>query len=245
MFTRLLVGLDGSARADQALEQALRLGRRFGAAIVAAHVRAANAPSGAELLERARTRIQAAGLRAELAERRGEAEIELAGLAKDADACLVGRVGQDGSGDLGLTVAALIRIAERCVIVCGRQPSPMQSCALAFDGGETSKRALDLVARFASIVESTVHVIHANASREAGLQVVGEAEAELSRRRVAFVTHVEPGTPGEACAAVVARTACDALFVGAHVPRGRDSGATAGHAAEILRRTDIPVVVQP
>jgi nucleotide-binding universal stress UspA family protein len=80
-----------------------------------------------------------------------------------------------------------------------------------------------------------VHVIHANQSREAGLRVVGEAEAELSRRRVAFVTHVEPGTPGEVCATVIARTACDALFVGAHVPKGRDSGARAGHATQILR----------
>jgi len=245
VFTRLLVGLDGSARADQALEQALLLGRRFGAAIVAAHVRAAAGPPGADVLERARRRIQAAGLRSEIVERRGDAEVELAALAGDADACLVGRVGRGGAGDLGPTVAALIRIAERCVIVCGQHPSPMESCALAFDGGDTSKRALDLVARFASIVEGTVHVIHANASREAGLHVVGEAEAELSRRRVAFVTHVEPGTPGEACKVVVARTACDALFVGAHVPRGRDSGATAGNAAEILRHTDIPVVVQP
>lgn len=245
MFTRFLVGLDGSARADQALEQGLVLGQRFGATIVAAHVRVPGAPHDDAVLERALTRINAAGLKGEVVERQGEPEAELSELARDADACLVGRVGQDGSGDLGPTVAALIRIAERCVIVCGRQPSPMSSCALAYDGGETAKRALDLVARFASVVESTVHVIHANANREAGLQVVGDAEAELSRRRVAFVTYVEPGTPGEVSAAVVARTACDALFVGAHVPRGRDSGATAGHAAQILKHTDIPVVVQP
>jgi nucleotide-binding universal stress UspA family protein len=62
---------------------------------------------------------------------------------------------------------------------------------------------------------------------------------------VRFVTHVESGNPAEACAAVVARTGCDALFVGAHVTRGRESGARASHAAAILRRTDIPVVVQP
>ena len=245
MFTRLLVGLDGSARADQALEQALVLGRRFGATIVAAHVRAGGGPRGDELLERALTRIRAAGLRGETAERAGEPDSELADLARDADACLVGRVGQEGAGDLGPTVTALIRIAERCVIVCGRQPSPMGSCALAYDGGETAKRALDLVARFASVVDSTVHVIHANADREAGLQVVGDAEAELSRRRVAFMTYVEPGTPGEVCAAVISRTACDALFIGAHVPRDRESGATAGHAAQILHHTDLPVVVQP
>jgi hypothetical protein len=29
------------------------------------------------------------------------------------------------------------------------------------------------------------------------------------------------------------------------VTRGRESGARASHAAAILRRTDIPVVVQP
>lgn len=245
MFTRLLVGLDGSARADQALEQALLLGRRFDATIVAAHVRPPGAPSGRDMLERALIRIQAAQLQPEIVERPGLPDSELAALARTADACLVGRVGQDGSGDLGETVAALIRIAERCVIVCGRQPSPMGSCALAYDGGDTAKRALDLVARFASVVESTVHIIHANHSREAGLQVVGEAEAELSRRRVPFVTHVESLTPGEACATVIARTASDALFIGAHVTRGRDSGAHAGHATQILRLTDIPVVVQP
>lgn len=245
MFTRLLVGLDGSARADQALEQALLLGRRFDATIVAAHIRAAGAARAEVMLQRARTRITAARLAPEVVERVGEPDLELAELARDADACLVGRVGQDESGDLGPTVAALIRIAEKVVIVCGRQPSPMGACALAYDNGDTAKRALDLVARFASIVGSTVHVIHANDSREAGLQMVGEAEAELSRQRVAFVTHVEPGTPGEACAAVIARTSCDALFIGAHIRRDRDSGPAAGHAAEILRHTDIPVVVQP
>jgi len=239
------VGLDGSRRAEQALEQAIVLGRRFGATILAAHVHARGAGSGAPQLEQARKQVVAAGLKVEVAERQGDPETELATLAKDADACLVGRVGQDGSGDLGPTVSALIRIAEKCVVVCGSQPSPMSSCALAYDGGETSKRALELIAQFASITESTVHVIHANADREAGLLVVGGAEAELSRQRVPFVTHVAAGSPGEVSAAVVARTGCDALFIGAHVSRGRESGATAGHANEILRHTDIPVVVQP
>jgi len=239
------VGLDGSKRADQALEQALVLGRRFGATIIAAHVRGPDAPSGAALLERARGRVSAAGLKGDVVERDGDADMELAELARDADACLVGRVGQDGSGDLGPTVAALIRTAERCVIVCGSAPSRMASCALAYNGGDTSKRALALVAQFASITESMVHVIHANDDREAGLLVVGDAEAELSRQRVPFHTHVERGTPGHACATVIARTHCDALFVGAHMSGGRESGAMAGHAAEILRQTDIPVVVQP
>jgi nucleotide-binding universal stress UspA family protein len=90
-----------------------------------------------------------------------------------------------------------------------------------------------------------VHIIHAAADRDAGLAVVGEAEALLSMLRVPFVTHLEAGRPGEVVARVVARTKCDALFAGAHVPRERVSVPTASHAEEILRNTDIPVVIQP
>jgi len=53
---------------------------------------------------------------------------------------------------------------------------------------------------------------------------------------------------GVACAArVIARTKCDALFAGAHLERrsGRPSQPVVSHAEEILRHTDIPVVIQP
>lgn len=251
MFTRLLVGLDGSPQADVAFEQAVELGRRFRATLVVAHVREGGRGTGdgAAMLERARERVRAAGLPVEVAERMGEADLVLAELASDSDAVLIGRRGVTTRGDaLGPTAASLIRIAERCVIVCGGSPSPMRICAVAFDGREASRRALELAVRFASIVNSTVHIIHASDDREAGLQVVGEAEAALSLQRVAFVTHVEPGKPGAVVAGVIKRTRCDALFAGAHVPPragGRPSPVVVSHAEEILRHTDIPVVIQP
>jgi universal stress protein family protein len=42
MFTRLLIGLDGSPNADEALEQAVVLGKRFKAKLVVAHVGESN-----------------------------------------------------------------------------------------------------------------------------------------------------------------------------------------------------------
>ncbi len=251
MFTRLLVGLDGSPRADAALEQAVVLGERFHSTIIVAHVREGGGGTDghtAELLDRARERVAAAGLVAEVVAGEGEPDITLAELAKAADVALVGRRGVTTKGDtLGPTVASLIRIAECCVIVCAGTASPMRSCAIAFDGRETSRRALELAARFASIVGSTVHVIHATIDHELGLQVVGEAEAVLSMQRVAFVTHIEAGTPGAVVARVIKHVGCDALFAGAHVTHqdGRPSGVVVSHAEEILRHTDIPVVVQP
>jgi len=251
VFTRLLVGLDGSPRADAAFEQAVVLAKRFGSTLIVAYVEEAGggkSADGAAMVDRARERVLAAGLKVETAALAGEPDLELAELAKSADAVLVGRRGVTTKGAaLGPTVTSLIRIAERCVIVCGGMPSPMQSCAVAFDGRDTSLRALELAAQFATVVEGTIHVIHASADREAGLKVVGVAEATLSMQRVAFVTHVEAGQPGEVVARVIKRIRCDALFAGAHMSHepGRPSAVVVSHAEEILRSTDIPVVIQP
>lgn len=203
-----------------------------------------------DLLQRAYQRARDAGLSAETVQRHGSPDRELAELARDADTVLVGRRGRTSSAGgagrasvVGKTVSSLIRIAERTVIVCGGKPSPMERCAIAYDGRETAQRALELVARFASVTHSTVHVIHATIDRAIGTMVVGEAEAMLSLQRVAFVTHLEPGTPGEAVARVIQQTQCDALFAGAHV--GKWNAVTVSHAEEILVHTDIPVVIQP
>jgi nucleotide-binding universal stress UspA family protein len=247
VFTRLVVGLDGSPRADAALEQAVVLGERFHSTIVVAYAREGHDDADGAMLDRARERLLAAGLTAELVERAGAPAAVLAGLAQEADAVLLGRRGAHGTGTVGPTVTSLIRTAEQCVIVCAGLPSRMRSCAVAFDGGATSQRALELAVRFASVGDSVVHVIHAASDHAAGLQVVGAAEAALSVQRVGFTSHVEAGSPGEVIARVIARIGCDSLFAGAHVAdeAGRPRTVTVSHAEEILLHTDIPVVIQP
>src|SRR5436189_5041084 len=108
------------------------------------------------MLDRARERVLAVGLQVEATELTGEADVELATLAKTADAVLVGRRGvTTKESALGPTVISLIRIAERCVIVCGGVPSLMRSIAVAFDGRDTSRRALELAIQFANVAERT------------------------------------------------------------------------------------------
>ena len=245
----MLVGLDGSPNADEALEQAVHLAQRFKAKVVVAHVQETHgigrrASDSGDLLQRAAERVRDAGLEVETELRRGHPDEELAALARDVDTVLVGRRGRSSPADVvGKSVASLIRIAERSVIVCASKPSPMNSCAIAYDGRATAQRALELVARFASVTHSTIHIIHATIDAAMGTMVVGEAEAVLSLQGIAFVTHLEHGTPGEAVARVIEQTRCDALFAGAHV--GERQAVTVSHAEEILLHTDIPVVIQP
>ena len=249
MFTRLLVGLDGSPQADAALEQAVVLGRRFRSVIVVAVVVEADGEAVAGLLERGRFRVQAAGLEVEAVERRGEPDLALAELAKEVDAALVGRRGlrteRAGPSAIGRTAASLIQLAEHPVIVCGGAASPMRSCAVAFDG--RNHRALELAARFASVAGSTVHVIHAFHDRNEATLVAGQAEAELSLLGVQFQTHLAEGSATEVIARLVREVHADSLFAGAHVPRGLGERrpSVASHTEDILLHTDLPVAIQP
>src|SRR5690349_11441371 len=100
MFTRLLVGLDGSPRSDAAFEQALLLARRFGSTVVAAYVREPGGPDeDGHMLERAQERAAEVGASFESVEKDGDADVTLAELARGSDAVLVGRRGLATAGD--------------------------------------------------------------------------------------------------------------------------------------------------
>ena len=247
MLARLLVGIDGSVQADVALEQAVVLARRFDATVLAVYAHEPGAAVDRALAERAAFRVTAAGLRGKALEWPGAADQVLAEFALQAEAVLVGRRSVTSSGALGRTAAALVRIAERCVVVCAGAPSAMRNCAVAIDGGESSTRALELAARFASVSGSVLHVLHAGDPDTAG-DAVGPVEALLSLQRVAYHTHVRPGEPAEVVAALVRELCADVLFAGAHIRREQPAGPAAvvvSHAEDILTNVPIPVVVQP
>src|SRR5256885_15446509 len=84
VFTRLLVGLDGSPRADAAFEQAVVLAQRFGSTGVVAYVRERNghAANGAAMLDRARERLPTGWLPAQAPQPQGEARRQPARLAQ-------------------------------------------------------------------------------------------------------------------------------------------------------------------
>jgi nucleotide-binding universal stress UspA family protein len=247
MFARLLVGIDGSVQADVALEQAVVLARRFGATVLAVYAHEPGATVDRALAERAQLRVTAAGLNVTALEWPGAADQVLTEFARQAEAVLVGRRSVTSQGALGHTAAALVRVAERCVVVCAGAPTPMRTCAVAIDGGESSARALELAARFASVSGGMLHVVHAGDPAAAG-SVIGPAEALLSLQKVAYHTHVRAGPPADVVAGLVREVRADVLFAGAHVHRPHPEAPAAvvvSNAEEILAHVPIPVVVQP
>lgn len=268
MFTRLLVGLDGSPPSLVALSQAIQLGQRFEATIVLAHITtpelervsgrsSQSAPwveatratpwdaagYGAELLQDAAGAVARAGLRAEPVLTHGDAAAELRRLAADCDATLIGRAGLGANMEpLGPDARELIRQSPAPIIVCGARTSAFARCAVAYDAGPESVRALELAARFAGITGSALEIIHAAHDESAGRAVLARAAAALSQSPVRFEAHFAAGEVDTAIAAVVERRGCDALFTGAHHTEGRGHEVPS-HTEALLRATDLAVVV--
>jgi len=271
MFTRLLIGLDGSPQSDVALAQAILIGRKFRATLVLTHIlrpdetdpallRQLGAPwregrpaapdaipdalmaSGVQLLEEAAGAVGRAGLAAERVIRAGGVGLQLLEMAEDADAVFVGRTGRRGGGDpLGPDTRELIRRAPTPVIVCGSTVSAMDRCAVAYDGGPASLQALHLAERYAQVAGARLDVIHSATDQEGGREVLAHAAMALSGIPLDFETHLEPGDVDRAIPAAIARLGSNALFAGAHREEGKV--LVPSHTEAILRATDIPVVV--
>lgn len=275
MFTRLVVGLDGSAGADAALNAAVALGQRERATIVLAAVtdirlleaplfEAAGplwtegvpvAPVAADLREaldeRARryltegaAKVAAAGLSAETEHAVGIVDEELLRLTEEADAMVIGRRGElhTEPGKIGAVTAHIIKKSPKPVLVAGDRPSTFQRPVVAFDGGETSTRALEYSARFAlerGLVLDVVHVHDEPVEAEANLE---RARALASRHGVAARTHALQGDIVAAVADWVARHDADLLVAGAH--GGRSAPWPLGsHAEKLIRATVVPVMI--
>ncbi|HTO73579.1 MAG TPA: universal stress protein [Gemmatimonadales bacterium] len=271
MFTRLLVGLDGSPQSETALSQAINIGRRFRSALVLVHVvrrgvvdellvRALGAPwregradpqeavpealagAGAQLLDEAAESVVRAGLTVERVVRSGEVVGELLDLAGSADAVLVGRVGRmRGEDPLGPDTRELIRKAPTPTIVCGNTVSPMDRCAVAYDGEGPSAKALMLAARFAQVGGARLDVIHAATDPAKGREILAHAAMALSDFPLDFETHLEGGDIDRVVPDALRRLNSNALFAGSTRQAGQV--LVPSHIEAILRATDIPVVV--
>jgi nucleotide-binding universal stress UspA family protein len=275
MFTRLLVGVDGSAGADSALALASNLTHRFGGSVVLAAVTDIHvmegplmesvgefwtgalpaAPVAAQLgeylheraarhLEAAERRLEAAGVKSESVRAVGRVEDELVNLADHADALVVGRRGEahDQPGAIGAVTHHLIKRYPKPVLVAGEIESECLRPVVAFDGLDTSTRALELAARYAGAVGATLAVLHVTGDRPEGEALLARAGAYLSAQGVSYETSLLEGPVAKAVADHIQRGGYDLLVAGAHSARRR-SWSVGSHTEQLLKATAVPVLV--
>lgn len=246
MFTSLLVGLDGSAQAQIALQQAILIGQHFHARIVLATVLRNNLGSVAAMQRDAVELVEAAGLEVETVTRSGAVPDVLRELAEDVGVVVVGRIGDRArSGHsldpLGPDTRELIRRCTRPVLVTGSITTPLDRVLVAHSGDSVGEELLSFAGRFAEIFGAHLDVLHVTEDLVAGRQVLARASGALSITPLDFETHLAEGSIEGAIVETIEEFDSNLLFVGAE--RERHGWLVPSHTEAILRLTDIPVVV--
>lgn len=243
-FEGILVGVDGSERAEEAARQAARLAAATGAALDLAYVvdthRAHDADVETEAeaaLSRAARRAEEAGARPTTRIVAGEPAEVLVAEARERGADLL-CVGPDagllhGALRIGRTAAHVIREAP-CSVLVARPAGPAFPTRIAcgVDGSDASIRTATLAASVAAATRAELHLIHVvpvfrgrdaewtlAADEPSPPELAGPVEAALARG-VEVVRDMAMGRPEHALVAAASRDGTDLLVVGHRGERG-------------------------
>jgi nucleotide-binding universal stress UspA family protein len=237
-FARILVGVDGSARAEEAARQAARLASKAGADLTLAYVIDTGHPHDSDVeaeaeaaLERAAGLASEAGAKADAHILAGSPAKALIDEARELRADLIG-VGPD-AGVLGGTVR-LGRVAEHvmreaaCSAMLGRTAGPgfPERILCGVDGSEASAQTAALAGAVAARCGAELHLLHvvpvfrgrdAEWTLDEGEPNPNELEASVAAaaaQGVEPVRNMAMGRPEHALVAAVERERADLLVVG-------------------------------
>lgn len=259
VFTRILVGIDGSERAEEAARQAGRLAGASGAVLELAyvvdtrHAHEGDVEAVAEAaLDRAGARALEAGVRASPRIVAGEPARALVAEAREHDADLL-CVGPDagllhGALGFGRTADHVIREATCSVLVARRTSEDFPSrVACGVDGSDASVATASLAALVAVASGAELHLLHvvpvfrgrdAEWTLEPDEPSPPELEASVlavTALGVSPVRDMAMGRPEHALVAAASRDGTDLLVVGHRGLRGVTRvllGSVSRHVAE-------------
>ena len=203
--------------------------------------------SGRAILDAAKARLEAAGVDNITARLRiGDIVEEVAECETDAEMIVIGKRGDAADFatlDLGSNLERIVRSSHKPVVVAARTFAPVKRLLIAFDGGLSSRKAVDYVAthplfdgvscRLLTAGPDTPEIRDRLASAKATLEVAGhDVEAEILQ-----------GPPDLLIASAVETDDIDLLVMGAYGHSRIRRLIIGSTTAEMIRLCRIPVLL--
>lgn len=175
---------------------------------------------GEAILDDARKRLEVAGLRSFTTELRHGLFVDvLEDLHEQVDLIVIGKRGKNASIEmkhLGTNIERTLRVAKRPVLVASREFKPIQRFLIAYDGGPSSRKAVDYAVSEPLLKGLACRLIMAGSSNEQNRATLEEAAAKL--RSAGFEPEVElrEGGPAKTIVSEVEGHDIDLLVMGAY-----------------------------
>jgi len=202
---------------------------------------------GRAILEDARAILDEAGINEITTRLRNEDILEtVAQVEPGARVIVIGKRGEAAdfaTGHLGSNLERIVRTAKVPVFVASRAFKPIEKVLVAFDGGASSSKALDLIARspvFKGLPVTLVSVGQRTADIEQKLKAAGD---QVSKAGLSTETRIMDGQPEKVLADLVEEEGFGLLVMGAYGHSRIRNFIIGSTTTEMVRSCKVPVVM--
>ncbi|MFN3535967.1 MAG: universal stress protein [Brevundimonas sp.] len=174
---------------------------------------------GRALLEGAEARLRDQSLTVETRLRHGSLVDNVTELEGDTRVVVLGKRGEAADFaklHLGGSVEQVVRATTRPVLVASRAFKPIQRILLAYDGGASSRKAIEFLVSDPAFKDFDVHVVMAGSARAENETHMAWADAQLKTWGGAFTLELRAGDPESVISDYVKLADIDLLTMGAY-----------------------------
>lgn len=202
---------------------------------------------GRAILDDAKERLLKAGVpRVTTRLRHGEIAETVSALESEASLVLIGKRGEAADFEslhLGSNLERVVRQCNKPVLVTSRTFKPVQRIMVAYDGGKSIEKAIEIMAQMPALQSLDCHLLSVG-SDSASLKAKLESAAGRLREMTASVTiDALVGMPEKVIAEQVAERNIELLLMGAYGHSRIRSLLIGSTTTEMLRACQIPVML--
>ncbi len=235
----------------QDLSGAIRLGARSALLEQLTELDAARAKlaheHGRAILEDAKAIItQGADITIETRLRQGDLVETVTAKEETGDMIVIGKRGEAAGlamEHLGSNLERIVRASHKPVFIANRAFKPITSVLVAFDGGPSSLKAVDYIARSQTFAGLSVTLVFAGKETSAIQKSLSDAAATLKAGGFDAKTLVQSGEPEKVLAQITSTGAQDLLVMGAYGHSRVRSFIIGSTTTEMIRSCKVPVLI--
>ncbi|MBJ3776971.1 universal stress protein [Acuticoccus mangrovi] len=201
---------------------------------------------GRAILDAAHERLAATGVTVTERLRNGDLVETVQELEPDARLVIIGKRGEAADFaklHLGSNLERVVRVCKKPVLVANRAFREPRKYLIAFDGGNSSMRAVDMASRSPFFTGLEAHILTVGPDTVENRRNIEGAVAMLSASGAPVISGIEAGQPEERISAYVEREGIDLLVMGAYGHSRIRSLIIGSTTSEMVRSCKVPVLM--
>ena len=202
---------------------------------------------GEVILEDAMTQLRAAGVEQIVADQKhGRLSDSIDNYERDADLVVIGKRGNHAdfaAGHIGHNLERVVRSCQHPVLVASREFSKMERFILAFDGGSSSKKAVQYAANNPLLQGMKCHLLSIGKGSDKLKAALDEAKRSLSEADFDVSAEIRDGEPDKVIGEAVAEDHIDLLVMGAYGHSHIRHLIVGSTTTAMIRTVQIPVLL--